>query len=50
MNSYRGSCHCGRVTFEVRAELDYVVDCNCAQSAAAGVRFGRGQGNPTFAS
>jgi len=27
---YRGSCHCGRVTFEVEARLDYVVDCNCS--------------------
>lgn len=30
MNTYRGSCHCGRVTFEARANLDYVVDCNCS--------------------
>jgi hypothetical protein len=30
MNSYRGSCHCGRVTFEVQANLDYVVNCNCS--------------------
>lgn len=28
--TYRGSCHCGRVTFEMQAELDYVVDCNCS--------------------
>jgi len=28
--NYRGSCHCGRVTFEVQAKLDYVVDCNCS--------------------
>jgi len=27
---YQGSCHCGRVTFEVRANLNYVVDCNCS--------------------
>src|SRR5437762_4159278 len=30
IQSYQGACHCGRVTFEVRAELDYVVDCNCS--------------------
>ena len=28
--NYRGSCHCGRVTFEVQAKLDYVVECNCS--------------------
>ena len=27
---YQGACHCGRVTFEVRAELNYVVECNCS--------------------
>jgi hypothetical protein len=30
MTTYQGACHCGRITFEVRAELDYVVDCNCS--------------------
>jgi hypothetical protein len=30
MKAYRGSCHCGRVTFEVQANLDYVVHCNCS--------------------
>src|SRR5262245_10285254 len=28
--AYQGSCHCGRVTFELQARLDYVVDCNCS--------------------
>jgi hypothetical protein len=28
--TYKGSCHCGRVTFELQAKLDYVVDCNCS--------------------
>ena len=28
--NYRGSCHCGRVSFEVQAKLDYVVECNCS--------------------
>jgi hypothetical protein len=28
--TYRGSCHCGRVVFELRTTLDYVVDCNCS--------------------
>lgn len=30
MESYDGSCHCGRVTFGVRAELGEVVVCNCS--------------------
>jgi hypothetical protein len=28
--NYRGSCHCSRVSFEVTANLDYVVECNCS--------------------
>jgi hypothetical protein len=28
--TYRGACHCGRVSFEVQAKLDYVVECNCS--------------------
>ena len=28
--TYRGSCHCGRVTFEINAEIKYVIDCNCS--------------------
>ena len=30
MRTFKGACHCGRLTFEVRAELGYVVDCNCS--------------------
>lgn len=26
---YRGSCHCGRVTFELDADLKSAVRCNC---------------------
>jgi hypothetical protein len=28
--AYRRACHCGRVTFEVRAHLGYDIDCNCS--------------------
>src|SRR4249920_877422 len=28
--TYQGACHCGRVTFELQAKLDYVIDCNCS--------------------
>ncbi|AKU13295.1 glutathione-dependent formaldehyde-activating GFA [Azoarcus sp. CIB] len=27
---YKGSCHCGQVTFEVEGELTQVMDCNCS--------------------
>lgn len=27
---YQGSCHCGKVAFEVEGELTGVVDCNCS--------------------
>ena len=27
---YQGSCHCGRVSFELEARLDYVMECNCS--------------------
>jgi len=30
LQTHLGSCHCRRVTFEVQANLDYVVDCNCS--------------------
>src|SRR5262245_58275683 len=34
--TYRGACHCGRVTFEVLDKLDYVVDCNCSSCRRKG--------------
>lgn len=27
---YHGACHCGRVTFELKARLGVVTDCNCS--------------------
>jgi hypothetical protein len=27
---YQGSCHCGRVAFEVEGELDAAMACNCS--------------------
>ena len=30
MPTYRGSCHCGRVRFEVDAEIDHVRVCDCS--------------------
>ena len=30
MKTYKGSCHCGRVRFEIRTELTRVSECNCS--------------------
>ena len=30
MSIYTGSCHCGRVRFEVSGQIDQVLDCNCS--------------------
>ena len=27
---YKGSCHCGRIAFEVEGDLAEVADCNCS--------------------
>jgi len=36
MRTYRGSCHCGRVAFEVKGRLDRVSECNCSICAKKG--------------
>lgn len=33
---YTGSCHCGRIAFEVDGELQQVIDCNCSICARKG--------------
>ena len=33
---YKGSCHCGRVAFEVEGELKEVTECNCSMCARKG--------------
>lgn len=30
MPTYKGGCHCGRVRFEISAEVEKVIDCNCS--------------------
>ena len=27
---YRGSCHCGRIAFEVEGDIGAVIECNCS--------------------
>jgi hypothetical protein len=33
---YVGSCHCGRVRYEVTADLSQVISCNCSMCQRAG--------------
>ncbi|HVG04204.1 MAG TPA: GFA family protein [Burkholderiaceae bacterium] len=35
-HTYKGSCHCGRVTFGLRADLTAIVDCNCSLCSRKG--------------
>jgi hypothetical protein len=37
MATYTGGCHCGRVRFRVRADLDRVSDCNCSMCTKKGI-------------
>ncbi|HEY8089709.1 MAG TPA: GFA family protein [Polyangiaceae bacterium] len=34
--TYTGSCHCGRVKYEVKAAIDQVLACNCSMCSRAG--------------
>lgn len=36
MTTHAGSCHCGRISFEVDAEIDKVIDCNCSMCSRRG--------------
>ena len=33
---HRGSCHCGKIAFEVEADVREVVDCNCSMCRRRG--------------
>ena len=39
MTTYRGSCHCGRVTFEVATEIKLVTECNCSMCRRKGALY-----------
>ncbi len=39
MKTYRGSCHCGRITFEVEADITSVADCNCSMCFRKGMLY-----------
>jgi hypothetical protein len=34
--TFVGSCHCGKVRFEVETDLDTVMECNCSICSRAG--------------
>ena len=34
--SHQGSCHCGRIRFEVDGEFEYAVSCNCSMCQRKG--------------
>jgi hypothetical protein len=36
MTTYQGSCHCGRVAYEVDGEIDGAVACNCSMCQRKG--------------
>ncbi|HEX7114670.1 MAG TPA: GFA family protein [Steroidobacter sp.] len=33
---YRGSCHCGKVRFEVEGTVEQVMECNCSHCSRKG--------------
>jgi len=37
MPRYVGSCHCGRVRFEIEAVIDRVTECNCSMCSKKGI-------------
>jgi hypothetical protein len=37
IESYEGGCHCGRVRFRVRGDLDRLLECNCSICTKKGI-------------
>lgn len=37
--NYKGSCHCGKVQFEVEADIQKVIECNCSHCSRKGFLF-----------
>lgn len=36
MTTYSGSCHCGKVAYDVEGEIDQALECNCSMCARRG--------------
>ena len=34
--TYKGSCHCGAIAFEVNGDLEQVIECNCSHCSRKG--------------
>ena len=39
MKEYAGGCHCGKVRFEVKADLSQLYSCNCSICSKMGALF-----------
>ena len=37
LETYEGGCHCGRVRFRIRADLDQLGECNCSICTKKGI-------------
>jgi hypothetical protein len=36
MTTHKGSCHCGKVAYEVETDLEQVIECNCSHCRRKG--------------
>jgi hypothetical protein len=34
--NYKGSCHCGQISFEAEGTIEKVIDCNCSHCSRKG--------------
>ena len=37
MQTYRGSCHCGNIVIEVKADIQKISECNCSICCKKGI-------------
>lgn len=41
MHTYQGQCHCARVRFQIQADINYVMECNCSICYKKGALYHR---------